>query len=126
MFPALRGRAREGRLAFALELQLAPACMRPRASPSARTIQTKPLVVEVFSSLLPQSSLGPVFVSNFACGGSSPRRHVTGRVFSLPLLVLLLPFLTPPPIHMPTTTPCIPIAWVLLILHLKARTPTPT
>src|SRR5260370_41758448 len=86
MFSALRGRAREGRLAFALELQLAPACMRPRASPSARTIQTKPLVVEVFSSLLPQSSLGPVFVSNFACGGSPHGRHIWGGLCPLTML----------------------------------------
>src|SRR5260370_37257350 len=81
MVSGVGGRGGEGRLGFALELQLAPACMRPRASPSARTIQTKPLVVEVFSSLLPQSSLGPVFVSNFACGGPlPPTRSLRGTV----------------------------------------------
>src|SRR5260370_37485222 len=82
MVSGVGGRGGEGRLGFALELQLAPACMRPRASPSARTIQTKPLVVEVFSSLLPQSSLGPVFVSNFACGGFSPPKRLLGGACS--------------------------------------------
>src|SRR5207253_1961867 len=44
-------------------LLLAPGPVLPQVTPSPRTIHTAPSVVEVFSCLLPQSSLRPVDVS---------------------------------------------------------------
>ncbi len=66
----------EGVLVFVPARAPASGAVPPPATPSPRTIQSIPSVVEVFSCLLPQSSLGPVAVSCSACR-ASPRGSAT-------------------------------------------------
>src|SRR5258708_8345194 len=79
--------------------------MRLRASRKGRTIRTALIVVEVFSCLLPQSSLGPVFSSNSACGGSPPRKADRQRPLSCHGCCLVPPIFTPSPPSPPTYPP---------------------
>src|SRR5258708_33515969 len=69
--------------------------MRLRASRKGRTIRTALIVVEVFSCLLPRSSLGPVFSSNSACSGSPHGRAYWERSMSCHGCCSILPIYKP-------------------------------
>src|SRR5258707_984674 len=84
-----------GPLVFAPARAQALGPVRPPAAPSARTIQTTACVVEVFSCLLPQSSLGPVAVSISACRGSPHGSAYLGAIYVLSQFYGILPIYKP-------------------------------
>src|SRR6266853_2080339 len=84
-----------GAFVFAPAPARAPGPVRPPVAPSPRTIQSTPSVAEVFSCLLPQSSLGPVAVSISACRGSPHGRAYLGAVYVLSQCYGILPIYKP-------------------------------
>ncbi len=83
-------------LLIALVLEPAQALVQPRPTLLPSTIQPVRLVLEVFSCLLPQSSLGPVAVSISAYRGSPHGRAYLGAVYVLSQFYGILPIYKPP------------------------------
>src|SRR5439155_12782876 len=77
-------------------LARAPGALQPQVEPSPRTIQSTPSVLEVFSCLLPQSSLGTCRCSISACRGSPRGRAYLGAVYVLSQCYGILPIYKPP------------------------------